>query len=1719
MKTGKIGIKNIAVILLVAAGIISLCVLGISRQTAVNSEISGYDNTELTSLIIAYDNEGNEISPEKVDEKTYDGYTFKLKSETPDKYITEKAINDSEIKEIGGDNFYSAKSLEAIDDFISEEYIEYIEPDYTVVVSDNFYTEENVANPDDVSEKQWNLKMMKVQDAWTQGIYGQPVYGRESKVTVAVIDSGLYGSGEADTIKHEDIDYGRVVSGTNLATSDKGTPDTLGHGTFVSGMIFAEMNNGVGIAGIAPEVNILPIKVFGGTGRTSNSTVESAIYEAVDRGVDVINMSLGSEGYSASLKEACDTAEAAGILVVAAAGNDGTSVNNYPAAYDSVVGVGSVDSDRGTSYFSQYGKSVYVAAPGGSVYSLGLGEKSYKTGSGTSYASPEVAALAAMVKSIAPEMTQTDFKKLLEETSQDESTEGFDDYYGWGIVDFGKAVTSTLEQKYLPIYNIQLDITDKEGNAINDAAVTVKAADDISWEDDKVNNVSAGTWKKGTVINSENGIYKLHKGEYAYTVSREGYRTVESTFVTYMKDQTVSVALEKTYSVSIVPQDSEGNILDEATIKLTRKGDGLEINIAQDSNGRYQDLIPVGTYNYTADAAGYATAQGSLEIIAENQQEKLITLYERDQLCNVTFECKTENGETLEDADVSLSDAENGRVTAQSDGTYMLVKGRAYVCTAVKAGYEEEILRLKAAQTDTDSVTITMKEVDRTAEFEITDGSGNTLEDAVITLKDSSGDTVEPFKADRLKYNVKKNAEYSYTASCNGFADKIGSFKADESRAITVVMEARKTVVAFEFKDSDENVLTDVSLSVYDAKGTLYRPAGDSYLLPCGSYTYSAAKDGYQALSGSFEVTADAGSIEVIMTQSESAETGFAGGDGTAENPYLIATEEQFKAFAESTRLSNEKKITDGYYRLLCDVTLTAGWSPIGGYEDEDNYNIFSGSFDGGGHTVTISGAKFADGSIATGLFGAVEAAEIRNITVAGSVTGNKYTGGIAGVVFYHTNKTIIENCENRAKIKADAFVGGIAGYVSSAANAKVNVYIESCSNRGNITASGNCIGGIIGAGRAMRTASCYNRGSVTGAYDVGGIQGSTTANTYTYSCYNTGGISQTVTSGTNIGKVGAITGSSSGNYSGIYYLRNTATSAIGANTDVVMSYYGKLDSETMKTQGFADLLNIRNEEDRGDFAYAENDYPLLKWQQTETAKLYAEQPVITTQPAGGRYSIGADASLGVTANSPDNGALTYQWYANHTADTEYAQKIENAASESYKPDTSGEGAMYYYVVVTNTVTDENGNTATNRAVSSFAKVETVSQEAAAEPDITGVTGGGAFEIGEAAELGVTAEGSSLSYQWYRSKYADTKGQAIADAKEAAYTAANETAGVWYYYAAVTNTENGSSKTVNSDRIKVEVKSKDTSSGGGSTGGGGGVLPLPPAEEEKTPVITVETEVKDDVSQAKVPAEKISEALKSLTDSNSDITIEVSEKKNSDEINLEIDMKSAEKLAQNLKGALIAKTADAELTFSKEALENIVKQADEKAETITVIIKKISAETADGNRELVQIEVKVGDNTVYDFGGKVYVKSDMTVVYPDENGMLQITGSEFSDINSIDNPAADTLVKPDVKGLIKEMKVKTSVKKTGKKGIRVKAAADVSGIKAAGYTVKYKFYRSVKKSSSYKAMKTKKTTTYINTTGKKGTKYYYKVRVYVYDEGKLVAKTALKQSNAAAIRK
>jgi hypothetical protein len=214
--------------------------------------------------------------------------------------------------------------------------------------------------------------------------------------------------------------------------------DEDGHGTFITGIIASQINNGIGICGIADQVELLELKCFKGRTATVDKVI-SAIAAARERQCDVINMSFGMAEDSKALKDAIDAAAEEGIIVVAAAGNDGSAVLNYPAAYDNVIGVGSVDPDGNVSSFSQKNASVFVTAPGKDIMSLGhKGTDRYTVGSGTSYSVPVVTAMAAAAKSVDKDMDVQRFKSLLASTSEDRGDPGYDTSYGHGIVNIGK---------------------------------------------------------------------------------------------------------------------------------------------------------------------------------------------------------------------------------------------------------------------------------------------------------------------------------------------------------------------------------------------------------------------------------------------------------------------------------------------------------------------------------------------------------------------------------------------------------------------------------------------------------------------------------------------------------------------------------------------------------------------------------------------------------------------------------------------------------------------------------------------------------------------------------------------------------------------------------------------------------------------------------------------------------------------------------------------------------------------------------------------------------------------------------------------------------------------------------------------------------------------------------------------------------------------------------
>ncbi len=206
-----------------------------------------------------------------------------------------------------------------------------------------------------------------------------------SDILVAIVDTGI-------DQQHEDL-VGKVIGGINLTDSPT-VSDILGHGTHVSGIIAATMDNGIGIANIAPKCRLLNVKAANDSGIAWPSTIAGGIVWAVDNGASIINMSLLVPSPSSALEEAVDYAWSNGAVLIAAAGNDIRSIPMYPAYYPKVIAVAAVDADGSLWAESNWGDWVDAYAPGVDIYSTLPGnEHGYK--SGTSMAAAYVSAMAA----------------------------------------------------------------------------------------------------------------------------------------------------------------------------------------------------------------------------------------------------------------------------------------------------------------------------------------------------------------------------------------------------------------------------------------------------------------------------------------------------------------------------------------------------------------------------------------------------------------------------------------------------------------------------------------------------------------------------------------------------------------------------------------------------------------------------------------------------------------------------------------------------------------------------------------------------------------------------------------------------------------------------------------------------------------------------------------------------------------------------------------------------------------------------------------------------------------------------------------------------------------------------------------------------------------------------------------------------------------------------
>ncbi len=285
------------------------------------------------------------------------------------------------------------------------------------------------------SPLQWDMKLIGMEDGWKYGLTGKGV-------TVGIVDSGL-------SNLTMDIDRGRILEGVNLSPVklNFGSPvvDTVGHGTFIAGIIGATKDNNMGIAGMAPGVTFAPIKCFSTLFSTPDAEIDG-IYAAVDDyHCDVINLSSGMPDNNKKLKAAIDHAVAQGAIVISTVGNEGDGTLNYPGAYPNVIAVGSVNKDMQVSEFSNRNDSVFVVAPGEDVYSLGTTAFNVYKSSGTSFSAPFVSGLAVMLRERYPQMNQNDFAEILKMSSMDLGEPGYDTSYGYGLIQVPEAILAAAE--------------------------------------------------------------------------------------------------------------------------------------------------------------------------------------------------------------------------------------------------------------------------------------------------------------------------------------------------------------------------------------------------------------------------------------------------------------------------------------------------------------------------------------------------------------------------------------------------------------------------------------------------------------------------------------------------------------------------------------------------------------------------------------------------------------------------------------------------------------------------------------------------------------------------------------------------------------------------------------------------------------------------------------------------------------------------------------------------------------------------------------------------------------------------------------------------------------------------------------------------------------------------------------------------------------------------
>lgn len=498
------------------------------------------------------------------------------------------------------------KVKEKINEYRGKKEVEYAEPNYLayalMVPNDPYYS------------YQWHMQNpvyggIKMGAAWD--------VSTGTGVTVAVIDTGIAYEDYGSYKKAPDLAQTCFVGGYDFVNNDTHPNDDSGHGTHVAGTVAQSTNNNLGVTGVAFGSCLMPVKVLDKTGSGTYANVAAGIYFAADNGVKVINLSLGGSADSTTLKNAVAYAYNKGVTIVAAAGNDNSSTLSFPAAYDDyAIAVGATRYDETKAYYSNYGSSLDIVAPGGDLtvdqnndgYGDGVLQQTfgkrvdqfgYYFYQGTSMASPHVAGTVALLLAKGNATTPDQIRTALQSTAEDKGTAGWDGTYGWGLVDAAAALA------YLPgpVDNPPtVSITSPLNGATVSGIVEITAT---STDDFGV--VQVNFYVGATLIGTDTTT--------PYSVSWDSTGVIDGTYtLTATAIDTASQSSSNSISVLVdnVNNPPIANAGPDKTVSDT-DGNGIE-SVTLDGSGSYDPDGTIVSYQWTEGA----TVLGTTTVITYN---------------------------------------------------------------------------------------------------------------------------------------------------------------------------------------------------------------------------------------------------------------------------------------------------------------------------------------------------------------------------------------------------------------------------------------------------------------------------------------------------------------------------------------------------------------------------------------------------------------------------------------------------------------------------------------------------------------------------------------------------------------------------------------------------------------------------------------------------------------------------------------------------------------------------------------------------------------------------------------------------------------------------------------------------------------------------------------------------------------------------------------------